>query len=201
MMSFEIDISNRQKAVAVDCTALREAILQALQIEQIASAVLSVSIVDNAAIHTINRNHLQHDFPTDVISFQLGFEPADDAVGDDSDDDLSHSAELPSLTCSSHSPAAASSSAAASALRAAGAAIEGEIIASAETAADMASDGQWSTQDELTLYIIHGLLHICGYDDLTPEEQSIMRTRERTILSATGRHPVYAEDPETLTPP
>jgi len=72
-MTFEIDISNRQQVVPVDCGAVRAAILQALQMEQVASAVLSVSIVDNPTIHTLNRDHLQHDYPTDVISFQLSF--------------------------------------------------------------------------------------------------------------------------------
>ncbi len=126
-----------------------------MQIEQVAAAVLSVSIVDNAAIHRINREHLQHDYPTDVISFQLDFSRTDArAVPDD----------------------------AASELRASGAMIEGEIIASAQMASEMASAGQWTTMNELTLYVIHGLLHICGYDDLTPEEKAIMRCRERAIL-------------------
>lgn len=196
MRPFEIDISNRQKAFTVDCTALREVILQALQIEQVSSAVLSVSIVDNRAIHTVNRDHLQHDCPTDVISFQLGFERDDHFEEDDSD-----SADVPKPQCFSRSPdAAASAKTDASALRASGASIEGEIIASAETASEMAAEGRWSAQDELTLYIIHGLLHICGYDDLTPDEQTIMRSRERTILSATGRTVVYHEESEHSSP-
>jgi rRNA maturation RNase YbeY len=80
--------------------------------------------------------------------------------------------------------------------RAAGAAIEGEIIASAEMAVSMAADGKWSAEAELTLYIVHGLLHICGYDDLTPEEKCIMRARERAILSELGLTAIYAEDSE-----
>ncbi len=193
-MPFEIDISNRQKTVSVDCQAIRTAILHALEMECVASAVLSVSIVDNAAIHAINRDHLQHDYPTDVISFQLGFE-AEDSDGKDSDNDDSTSADVPQPMRSSQGSTAQSSDTAASTLLAAGAAIEGEIIASVEMADDMASEGRWSTQDELTLYVIHGLLHICGYNDLIPEEQTIMRARERAILNAIGRHPVYAEDP------
>ena len=164
-MSFEIDISSSQDMLSIDIRGLTRAIERALQIEQVASAVLSVTVVDNKAIHQINREHLQHDYPTDVISFQLDF-AFDDEVPADS------LAEL----------------------RAAGAMIEGEIIASAEMAADMASSGQWTAMNELTLYVIHGLLHICGYDDLTPEEKAIMRTRERVILNALGLNPVYPED-------
>ena len=162
--------------------------------EQVASAVLSISIVDDQTIHTLNRDHLQHDEPTDVISFQLDFgsgtesfqesEDVDNAAGNlrnEADDDQSPGSEDHNGT----------------ELRAAGAAIEGEIIASAEMAASMAAQGGWSAHDELTLYVIHGLLHICGYDDLTAEEQSAMRTRERAILGSLGLKPVYAEDAES----
>ena len=37
---------------------------------------------------------------------------------------------------------------------------------------------------ELTLYIIHGLLHIHGFDDLTPEKRRKMRMAERKVMSA-----------------
>jgi len=162
-MTFEIDISNRQQTIPIDSNAVHAAVLCALRMEQVASAVLSISIVDNAAIHALNRDHLQHDYPTDVISFQLDFSEGDDQLS-----------ELP----------------------AAGAAIEGEIIASAEMAASMAAAGQWSAQDELTLYVLHGLLHICGYDDLNPHDKSVMRSRERVILSSLGLTTVYSEDTE-----
>jgi probable rRNA maturation factor len=198
--AFEIDISNRQSALAFDEHRVQAAILRALAIEQVASAVLSISIVDNSAIHKINRDHLQHDYPTDVISFQLDFVSADDLECDDEidnddedfldedfsgddaeiDDDSVDVTECELLTEG----------------RAAGAGIEGEIIASAEMAVSMATDGEWSAEAELILYIVHGLLHICGYDDLTPEEKCIMRARERVILSELGLTAIYAEDAE-----
>ena len=198
--AFEIDISNRQSALAFDENRVHAAVLRALAIEQVASAVLSISIVDDAAIHVINRDHLQHDYPTDVISFQLDFVSADDLQCDDEvenedeefvdeesseddavvDDDSANVVDCELLTEG----------------RAAGAAIEGEIIASAEMAVSMATDGEWSAEAELILYIVHGLLHICGYDDLTPEEKCIMRARERAILSELGLTAIYAEDAE-----
>ena len=196
--TFEIDISNRQAALTFDENRVQTAVLRALASEQVASAVLSISIVDDAAIHVINRDHLQHDYPTDVISFQLDFVSADDLQYDDEaeneeendddfpdddgevDDDSANVADCELLTEG----------------RAAGAAIEGEIIASAEMAVSMAADGKWSAEAELILYIVHGLLHICGYDDLTPEEKCIMRARERAILSELGLTAIYAEDAE-----
>ena len=184
-MAFEIDISDDQDFVQVDIKRLTHAIAQALQIEQVASAVMSVSIVDNAAIHKINREHLQHDYPTDVISFQLDFAIQSD---DDGDEEHEEDADIEESTGDDQFIAPRSE------LRAQGAMIEGEIIASAQMAAEMASSGQWTASNELTLYVVHGLLHICGYDDLTPAEKQIMRGRERAVLHALGLQPVYPDD-------
>jgi probable rRNA maturation factor len=39
---------------------------------------------------------------------------------------------------------------------------------------------------ELALYVIHGLLHLCGHDDKTPEAARAMRERERHYLKELG---------------
>jgi len=211
-MAFEIDISNRQQVLSVDCDALQAALERTLELEHVASAVLSVSIVDNAAIHVLNRDHLAHDYPTDVISFQLDFHESGDGLPDELDDDddvsiadagedvevdeVEEEEEIESFATESDASDIDEKSSLVSAqeLRASGAFLEGEIIASAEMANTVAADGRWSAQAELTLYVVHGLLHICGYDDLTPEEQHIMRSRERAILKSLGLTAVYAED-------
>jgi probable rRNA maturation factor len=36
--------------------------------------------------------------------------------------------------------------------------------------------------DELTLYLIHGLLHLLGYDDIDPKDRKIMRTKESKYM-------------------
>ena len=84
-------------------------------------------------------------------------------------------------------------------LRGAGRMIEGEVIVSAEMALQMAAQYHWQGADELCLYLVHGLLHLCGYDDLTSEEQIVMRQRERDILQFWNLIPHYAED--MATPP
>ena len=70
-MSFEIDISDSTSGQNVDLAKLEAALRHALAVEQVVSAVLSVSVVTNDEIHRLNRQHLQHDYATDVISFQL----------------------------------------------------------------------------------------------------------------------------------
>ena len=77
--------------------------------------------------------------------------------------------------------------------------IEGEVIVSAEMALQMAEQYHWHGADELCLYLVHGLLHLCGYDDLTEVEQIVMRQREREILRHWNLTPHYAEDTATPT--
>jgi probable rRNA maturation factor len=198
---FEIDISNQQDRIPVDTERLQQAVLVALKLEAVQSAVLSISIVDNATIHEINREHLQHDYPTDVISFQLDFsqnglpndEFDDDAGDSDEDNDAPPGSEIddsPAFEYDDEQPA----DEAVDPRPAFGAFIEGEIIASAEMAEQMAAEGHWNTDSELLLYVVHGLLHICGYDDLSAPEKAVMRTRERCILDSLGLHPVYPQD-------
>jgi len=51
---------------------------------------------------------------------------------------------------------------------------------SAEVAADRSPV---DPLEELALYVIHGLLHLLGYDHQRPEEEKIMREKERVYLS------------------
>ena len=77
--------------------------------------------------------------------------------------------------------------------RGAGKSIEGELIVSSEMASQVAKEYRWSPHDELLLYIVHGLLHLCGYDDLSESEQRIMRQREREVLAHWNLTPHYQD--------
>lgn len=50
-----------------------------------------------------------------------------------------------------------------------------------------------SVQEELLLYAIHSLLHVCGYDDVTAHQAARMHRREDAILLALGVGPVFAK--------
>jgi len=175
-MTYEVDVSSTCKSDEIDLPRLRKAVKHGLAVENVDRAVLSITVVDNAEIHRLNALHLKHDYPTDVISFQL--EWTHDVASPDVRGQLSMD-------------------------RAAGARIEGEIVVSWEYAAEMAARCGWGLQDELTLYAIHGMLHICGYDDLTPSEKDIMRSREQAILKGLDLHPSYPDDiaPDDDEPP
>ncbi|MEX2119326.1 MAG: rRNA maturation RNase YbeY [Pirellulales bacterium] len=67
--------------------------------------------------------------------------------------------------------------------------LEGQIVVSTETAAAVAARLGWSPADELLLYVVHGALHLVGYDDLDPDSRARMRQRERQCLARVGLEP------------
>jgi probable rRNA maturation factor len=145
---FSIAVSNRQRRWRVDSAALKAAVLSVLQGEGIAKADVSIAVVNDNALHQINRQFLNHDEPTDVISFVLDQK---------------------------------------------GQSIDGEIVLSADTAASAAKEIGWSEQEEMLLYVIHGALHLTGYDDLKPATRRQMRSREKHYLTKFGVKPPPAK--------
>ena len=66
----------------------------------------------------------------------------------------------------------------------------GEIFISTETAERQAKQFGTTTVDELQLYIIHGLLHLHGFDDKTPADAKRMaQTQERVSAQIARRAP------------
>ena len=70
--------------------------------------------------------------------------------------------------------------------------INGEIIASAELAVQQAQTTNTDPRAELMLYLVHGLLHLMGYDDRKPEQARQMHAREDALLEDLGFGCVYA---------
>jgi len=58
----------------------------------------------------------------------------------------------------------------------------GEIVISAETAARYAAEYRQPLEHELGLYIIHGILHLNGHDDLAEPAATRMREAQAGIL-------------------
>lgn len=87
----------------------------------------------------INRNYLQHDYYTDIITFDNSLEDSDDIIGD--------------------------------------------IFISVDRVRENASEFNVPFMNELTRVMAHGLLHLCGYGDKTPQEQELMRQKEDACIS------------------
>ena len=60
--------------------------------------------------------------------------------------------------------------------------LEGEVIASIDTARRAAAEVGWDAADELLLYAVHGALHLVGHLDKQPAESTAMRAAERSVL-------------------
>ncbi len=186
MTDLALDITDQQSLLAVDHDRLRAAIARVLAAERIASAEISLALVDDAEIRRVNREFLGHDYATDVISFRLNDEAVEirvAGVGASPPPDAKafSDAGAPHLAGGrdARTPATHFERSTCSAPPH----LEGELIVSTETALREAAAHGWTPADELLLYVVHGLLHLCGYDDLTDEARPVMRAREREVLA------------------
>ncbi len=157
---YEIHLSNNQQHLPVSESLVHAAVTQTLKSQNVANAEIVVALVDDESIHVVNREHLEHDYPTDVISFLYDF-------------DCDSNTDNPKALLGSE------------------ATLDGELVISTETAIRESAAYQWNPLDELRLYIVHGLLHLCGYDDQTDSDREIMRQREKAILKFWNLKPHY----------
>lgn len=62
--------------------------------------------------------------------------------------------------------------------------LEGEIIVNADMAVERSTEFGWSADQELMYYLLHGTLHLCGYDDHGETQIAQMRAREDHYLKS-----------------
>lgn len=62
----------------------------------------------------------------------------------------------------------------------------GDIIISLERAQKQAIDYQHSLEREVMYLLVHGLLHLSGYDHIEEADKKIMRQKEEELLTAIG---------------
>lgn len=132
-----VEVADNQQCLELDRAWFTSLAEHALREENISSANISVALVDNRTIHRLNCQFLQHDYPTDVVTFPLS-EPGEE--------------------------------------------LRGELVISTEYAVQESANYDWPPQLETGLYLVHGLLHLCGYDDRTLEMKAAMTDRQRQIL-------------------
>jgi probable rRNA maturation factor len=108
-------------------------------------AQLSILIVDDGVIQEINRDYLNKDRPTNVISFAM-----QEGEGGGVQPDLL-----------------------------------GDVVISAETAARDADEANTTFESELYFLLLHGILHLLGYDHErgTQAEAQRMEAREQEVFS------------------
>ena len=72
--------------------------------------------------------------------------------------------------------------------------LSGEVIVSVETAVDTAGKRNISVEGEIVLYILHGILHLLGYDDGNEGDARVMHEEESKILKSLGYNVPRVED-------
>lgn len=124
---------------------------------------MAVTFVSNERSHELNLEYRDTDRPTDVIS--LEYKPELD-VSVDEEDLLDHP-ELAEMLEDFD-------------------AYIGELFISVDKAREQAEEYGHSFEREMGFLVVHGFLHINGYDHYTPEEEAEMFGLQEEILTAYG---------------
>ena len=140
----KIQIENKQTKIKIDRRKIRITVRTLLNIMDCANRELSISFVDDKTIQQLNKNYLQKDNSTNVLSFSL----QEGEYGNLSPDVL------------------------------------GDIVISTETAQRDAAIGDLSLSEEIDFLIIHGLLHLLGFNhENTTKAQTLkMRIKEKELF-------------------
>ena len=70
----------------------------------------------------------------------------------------------------------------------------GEICVSIDTAFGYANEHDLEFSRELTLYLVHGWLHLAGFNDLNEEDRAVMKKEEQvcmSLLETNGKIPLF----------
>ncbi|MBQ2931332.1 MAG: rRNA maturation RNase YbeY [Clostridia bacterium] len=121
------------------------------------NAEISVMFVDNEEIRVLNNEHRGIDKATDVLSFPL-FEYDEDGEIIEEELDFSPNGEM----------------------------ILGDIVISLERAAEQAEEYGHSFEREIGFLTVHSMLHLFGFDHMTPEDEAEMFEYQAEILEEMG---------------
>ena len=158
----EVFVADEQKDVPVDLarwSALAEAVLHEEGVR--GAAELSVLFVDETSIAELNERFMEHAGPTDVLAFPIDADAVwavHDPLASGPDRAEPDLDEIPLLL--------------------------GDVVVCPAVAARNAPDHAGSIDDELALLVVHGVLHVLGYDHAEPDEAASMRARELALLEA-----------------
>jgi probable rRNA maturation factor len=140
-MSLDIDVTSENVRAPLSRDGVVSIARSVLRYERVRNALVSITVVDRTAIARLNRKHLGHTGPTDVISFAFTRATSSDPV-------------------------------------------IGDIYISTEVARENARAHGGSVREELARLVVHGILHVLGYDhpeDDSRESSPMWRRQERLL--------------------
>ncbi|MFC6181918.1 rRNA maturation RNase YbeY [Lactiplantibacillus daowaiensis] len=156
-MDLELFDQTQDGAQASDLQLIRDLIVLAGKELQLRDDTeVSVTLMNNDDIQKINEQYRGVDRPTDVISFAMHDDDDDDLIV--MDDELA--AEMPLNL--------------------------GDIMISVDKVDEQAQFLQHSRERELGYLVVHGFLHLNGYDHLQPADEKAMFQLQRKILDDYG---------------
>lgn len=127
---------------------------------------ISVRLTSDAEVHALNRDYRKNDKPTNVLSFPM-VQPdlIEGLVNPDANDCAGSGAGCEILL--------------------------GDIVLAYETCAREAAERDISLEAHATHLIVHGTLHLLGYDHMRDDEAEAMESLEREIMATLGLHDPY----------
>ena len=151
-------------------TVMEAALVEALP--QGEPAQVGLVVTDDKTVQELNRQFRGLDEVTDVLSFSAshsGHWEGDPQESDEASQESVDSEELNFvLPPGEPSPL-------------------GEVIISFPQTIRQAQERNGPIEQELALLIIHGVLHLVGYDHMEPEDEAQMRAKERSALAAVSQ--------------
>lgn len=160
-MSLDIYAADEQHDLAINLEAWIDLARGALVDEGVhAPAEVSLLFCDETTIAALNQQFMHKDGPTDVLSFPIDYE--DEPSGRSPDAGTTGPgepavSEIPQLI--------------------------GDIVICPSVAARNAVEHECSTDDEIALLVVHGVLHLLGWDHEVDVEAEKMEARERELLA------------------
>jgi probable rRNA maturation factor len=130
----------------------------------LAQAELSLTLVGDRAMARLNRETFGRRGPTNVISFPV------DALEDAKEDSRSAAPAPDEPRQDSSRPPP----------------VLGEVVISLETTRRQAAENGWPWEELFDFYLIHGILHLVGYDHETPEDEAAMTARTWELMEVIG---------------
>lgn len=162
-MTRTLSLQNRQRVRRVDTRLLRRLTLHVLEKElDIRSFELAIHLVGPKEMAQVNWDFLQHEGSTDVITFdhsspEFRVSGSEFGVADEADELITRNSKLET-------------------------GLHGELFICVDDAVKQAREFRTTWQSELARYVIHGLLHLCGHDDLSPEPRRKMKREENRLV-------------------
>jgi probable rRNA maturation factor len=169
---------NNESGMAADEDALRELAQYVIgQMETHPLADLSMLLVDEAHMTNLHEKWMDEPGPTDVLSFPMDELRPHSMAGPNRSRGRDGDEPEPVLL--------------------------GDVVLCPQVAAVQARQHGQSTQAELELLTVHGVLHLLGYDHVDPEEEAEMFGLQNELLrdwraESAARRPVPAAEPAEL---